>query len=422
MMSNKYINPIKTPDDWKQSVLDYQNQNIEDLKLQLEQNEKRFHKNVSTNASKNPSFGRKLHPVKVCILAAAITILACGCVLAYDIVSKNQYFALSRAVTSWFNNTSDEHIQKVNESATVDNMKLTLTRITTENGALIFEIKAKTTDGSDFYKVENQEKALRLRSRFSDIKVLIDGTVDSSTTYSAGTFRIDDESNPKEATFEVYYRTNTAFAGKNITLQLSDIEHQWVEPEDSGMTDQTLYELFDGVTLADSSTFHKYEIQSKESITGETYYYTPPVGDMHIAISDTYPDCHIDNAGFGECMIGGKAYACLYIGITTNSEEEYRALYATSAYNPLTITNASTVLNNAGSIAGIEENRLVSILVPGRDDYWKVVENITDPMVIDRNFLKQYKLATLGTKSIKGTRAYKGTWSFDMTVSEKIYE
>lgn len=422
MMSNKYINPIKTPDDWKQSVLDYQNQNIEDLKLQLEQNEKRFHKNVSTNASKNPSFGRKLHPVKVCILAAAITILACGCVLAYDIVSKNQYFALSRAVTSWFNNTSDEHIQKVNESATVDNMKLTLTRITTENGALIFEIKAKTTDGSDFYKVENQEKALRLRSRFSDIKVLIDGTVDSSTTYSAGTFRIDDESNPKEATFEVYYRTNTAFAGKNITLQLSDIEHQWVEPEDSGMTDQTLYELFDGVTLADSSTFHKYEIQSKESITGETYYYTPPVGDMHIAISDTYPDCYIDNAGFGECMIGGKAYACLYIGITTNSEEEYRALYATSAYNPLTITNASTVLNNAGSIAGIEENRLVSILVPGRDDYWKVVENITDPMVIDRNFLKQYKLATLGTKSIKGTRAYKGTWSFDMTVSEKIYE
>ena len=90
--------------------------------------------------------------------------------------------------------------------------------------------------------------------------------------------------------------------------------------------------------------------------------------------------------------------------------------------SPLTITNASTVLNNAGSIAGIEENRLVSILVPGRDDYWKVVENITDPMVIDRNFLKQYKLATLGTKSIKGTRAYKGTWSFDMTVSEKIYE
>ena len=421
MMSNNRFNTIKTPEEWKQSVLDYKNQNIDDLKLQQLKNKHATIKNATPR--------RKLHPVRVCILAAAITILACGCVLAYDIFSRNEYFAISRAFNSWFNNTTDEHIQTVNKSVTIDNLRLTLTRITTQKGALIFEIKAKTTDGSDFNNIGNRENLIQFHSRFCDVNVLIDGVADSSGSFGYSTFRIDDETNAKEATFEVYYRSDTSFAGKNISLQLNNLENQWLEPDDIGLTDKTLYDLFDGATFADNSTFEKYEPQGSNSSFDQTYYYIPPAGNMHIALSDKYSDCYIDNAGFGDCMTDGKQQACFYISITANSYEEYRSLRAIGAYNTLTGEgHASTILNKNGNSLGIQDSsetdnyRLIMVLVPARDDYWSLIENITDPMVIDRSFLQKYQLAVLGSKSIKDELAYKGTWTFDVKISEKIFE
>lgn len=118
---------ITTPDEWKLSVRAYQNQ--EDLQRQLE------------NAERDVIHFHKRKSMRIFLIASAIIILSCGSVLAYDILSTNEYFAISRALQSYFSNSSDDMIQYINQSVTTDNLKLTLTRVTGKNSYICFELE-----------------------------------------------------------------------------------------------------------------------------------------------------------------------------------------------------------------------------------------------------------------------------------------
>lgn len=68
------------------------------------------------------------------------------------------------------------------------------------------------------------------------------------------------------------------------------------------------------------------------------------------------------------------------------------------------------------------DNRILMVLIPERDDYWKLAENITDPMTINRSFLSKYHLADFSQNSMSGGIAYKETWKFDLKLDKKIFQ
>jgi hypothetical protein len=406
MLKNSNFNTMHTPSDWIQSVLNYQKRDKEELELL----------NIEKDSAPL-AICKKRNIYKVCIIAAAMIVLSCGCVLGYNILAKNEYYSRSRSSYSMFTNAPKDQIQNVNQSITVDNLKLTLTRITSKDNCVAFEVVATKTDGSDLIDFKTSDTTLLSNSKFKNINILIDGASDSSQNVYKKSFRTDDESNTKQAIYEIRYKSDTSLAGKNISLQLTNLVDSWLEPTSIGITNQSLYDIFDGIKLADSSTFRKNDLSNAKSSTA---YYVPPVGDMHIPISSKYPDCYIDNAGFGECVILDKTYACFYMAITVTSDEEYNAFMQTVAYNIISNEIPSVILNSSTKIK-IEGNRIIMALVPGREDYWSLMENMTDPAKIDQSFLTKYCLTSLPTSSMKGSTLQKGTWSFDLTVNNKIF-
>lgn len=401
---------IKTPDSWKEAVRNYQNQEISELQERLQKHEN----------AKITSGGIARRPFRVMLIAAAIVVLSCGSVMAYDAWSGNFNFEMTRIIWGMFSETDNDRMQQINQSVKDDNLTLTCTNVIAQDDMLCVQINVKTNDGSPFSEMADLKKGVTITHAFDNVELYLDGELEDN--FGKWFYRIDDGSVASQADFEyVFYdQTGDTFLNKEIKLKLKDISDYHIIVNDIGITSNSLADLLAGVTLADMDDMTMYEKTAKG---GSVDCYKLPVGNLRIPFSEKYPDSYIDNAGIGIYTMYDKTgepneVSVLYLAISAGNEDEFYALRDLLCVNVQTGHYPSNNLSRSGMV---DDDRIIIALMPSKDPIYPPSENYPGhPIEFTNDMLQMYNLVCTDNFKREVTLMYEGEWQFEFKVDESL--
>lgn len=251
-------------------------------------------------------------------IAAAITVLSVGTVLGVE------YYQRIYQKTE---NVFDNHLGNADEGAPVydipseaavnsgvvengskaADVEMEWGKYTVEPHKATFLVTLRSKDGSPLVEETEDKVPFLNRAGFENIAITVDGKTSNYPSASnavvdplnpnggsgstAAVFCVNSTEDLSRIDFEVWYTNyDIDLAGKEIGLEFKDLNvcyNVFEGIEAKG----TLGELLEGAAAADASAFVSVDEQ-------RFWDYELQPGVNHIAFSDRYPDCYIDNFGF----------------------------------------------------------------------------------------------------------------------------
>ena len=409
---------VKTPESWIDETLDM----TVGRKESWDNKDARGKKSNIMKTRRNSTGRMAGNFVKAAVAVGVLIAVSGGSVYAYNYYMGKYAMNNTASSLNHFDGGVDdqgnpytyEGAQSVKETAvsSQDILIVESTDMVTEAHKAVIRFTVKTKDGSSLVNNDETKVSYPSRQKFKTVNVKVGGEQifsDGGLTSRIYAQRVDDASVPSEAVFELTISdANVDFAGKDISVSLTDYTDSWSVMSDIGFKFDSVADLVAVGKIADINGFDVVEEKGYYANGASKLSYVLKPGTQKIAFSDKYPDAYIDNIGFAPRSDYDKKDT-FYMTIVPGSASE--------TLRKLAFLNKTTgrMYNDHEFAYKILDDGRIQIAVSANVD--RQYSKTNDGIYIDTTLehLKNYKLILNNPdkEPTDGTR-YAGTWTMTL--------